>query len=147
MSADSSHDIKSSIKINSNSQVVKKKINLKNQESLFGLQIKDKNFPRHVIFHKMIVQNNIKKISRETQWQNFQRNLKSSLGQHFNDAGKLGCCNFNFNYLTHSVSCNLTPPISWVLIGRHLIFCSPAWPKCSPGKYKAGQKAGFPIVT
>ena len=51
-------------------------------------------------------------------------------------------------------SCNLTPAVSWVLIGRHLIFCWPTWPtwcnshrKCTPVKYKARRKAGFPTVT
>ena len=48
------------------------------------------------------------------------------------------------------LSCNLTPAISQVLIGKHLIFCLPMWPKCcnspwkcTPVKYKARQKAGF----
>ena len=54
----------------------------------------------------------------------------------------------------YSLSYNLIPPISQVLSGRHLIFCSLTLPtccnssrKCTPVKYKAGQKAGFPIVT
>ena len=56
--------------------------------------------------------------------------------------------------VTYSSSYILTPAISWVLIGDHLIFCSPPWPmccnslpKCTPVKYKARQKAGFPTVT
>ena len=56
--------------------------------------------------------------------------------------------------LTYSSSYNLAPPISRVLIGQHLIFCSLMSPtccnlprKCTPVKYKAKQKAGFPIVT
>ena len=56
--------------------------------------------------------------------------------------------------LTYSASDNLTPPISRVLIGRHLNFCSLTSPtccnsarKCTPVKYKARQKPGFPIVT
>ena len=55
---------------------------------------------------------------------------------------------------SHSSSYNLTPPISRVLIGPHLIFCSLTSPtccksprKCTPVKYKARQEAGFPIVT
>ena len=55
---------------------------------------------------------------------------------------------------SYSSSHNLTPAISRALIGRYLIFCSPTWPtccnssrKCTPVKYKASQKAGFPIVT
>ena len=54
----------------------------------------------------------------------------------------------------YSLSYNLTPAISRVLIDRHLVFCSPTWPtccnstwKCTPVKYKATQKAGFPIIT
>ena len=56
------------------------------------------------------------------------------------------------NY-AYSPSYNLTPRISRVLIGQHLIFCSLTSPtccnsprKCTPLKYKR-QKAGFPIVT
>ena len=56
--------------------------------------------------------------------------------------------------LTYCPSYNLTPPISRVLIGQHLIFCSLTSPtscnsprKCTPVKYKKRQKAGFPIVT
>ena len=56
--------------------------------------------------------------------------------------------------LTYSTSDNETPPISWVLIGRHLILCwltSPPYcnspRKCTPVKYKKRQKAGFPTVT
>ena len=56
--------------------------------------------------------------------------------------------------LSYSSSCNLTPPISPVLMGQHLIFCLLIWAtywksprKCTPVKYKARQKAGFPIVT
>ena len=55
---------------------------------------------------------------------------------------------------TYSMSDNVTPPISRVLIGRHLIFCWLTSPmccnlprKCTPVKYKKRQKAGFPIVT
>ena len=55
---------------------------------------------------------------------------------------------------TYSVSDNLAPPASQVLIGRHLNFCSLTPPtccssprKCMPVKYKAKQKAGFPVVT
>ena len=55
---------------------------------------------------------------------------------------------------TYSLSYNLTPPISRVLIGQHMVFCSLTSPKCctSPRKcmpvnYKRRQKAGFPIVT
>ena len=51
-------------------------------------------------------------------------------------------------------SYNLTPAISQVLIGRHLIFCSPTWPTCcnsprkyTPVKYKVRQKVGFSTVT
>ena len=57
-------------------------------------------------------------------------------------------------FLICSSSDNLTPPISRVLIGRHLIFCSLTSQmccnsprKCTPVKYKAMKKAGFPIVT
>ena len=57
-------------------------------------------------------------------------------------------------YYTYSSSCNLTPPISRVLIGRQLIFYPLTWPmccnspqKCTPVKYQARQKARFPIVT
>ena len=32
--------------------------------------------------------------------------------------------------VTYSSSCNLIPPFSGVLIGRHLIFCTPTWPTC-----------------
>ena len=53
---------------------------------------------------------------------------------------------------SHSSSYNLTPPISRVLIGPHLIFCSltsPTWcnspGKCTPVKYKAKQKLGFQL--
>ena len=55
---------------------------------------------------------------------------------------------------TYSMSENDAPPISRVLIGRHLIFHSLTSPpccnlprKCTPAKYKKRQKAGFPIVT
>ena len=55
---------------------------------------------------------------------------------------------------TYSMSENETPPISQVLIGRHLILQSLTSPpccklprKCMPVKYKKRQKAGFPIVT
>ena len=53
----------------------------------------------------------------------------------------------------YSSPCNLTPPISWVLIGQPLIFsltsptCCNSPRKCTPVKYKARQKAGFQIVT
>ena len=54
----------------------------------------------------------------------------------------------------YRTSDNETPPISRVLIGRHLIFHSLTSPpccnlprKCTPVKYKKRQKAGFPIVT
>ena len=54
--------------------------------------------------------------------------------------------------LTYSSSDNLAPPISWVLIGRHMIFCSLTSrtccnlpQKCTPVKYKARQKAGFQL--
>ena len=60
----------------------------------------------------------------------------------------LGICNFPY-----STSENEAPPISRVLIGRHLIFCwltslpySNSPPKCTPVKYKRRQKAGFSIV-
>ena len=53
--------------------------------------------------------------------------------------------------LTYSASNNVTPPISRVLIGLHLIFgsltspmCCNLTPKCMPVKYKKGQKPGFP---
>ena len=54
----------------------------------------------------------------------------------------------------YRTSDNETPPISRVLIGRHLIFhaltsspyCNSYW-KCTPVKYKKRQKARFPIVT
>ena len=56
--------------------------------------------------------------------------------------------------LTYSSSDNLAPPISWVLIGRHLILCSLTSPACcnsprksTPVRYKARQKARFPVVT
>ena len=61
---------------------------------------------------------------------------------------------FCFWQHTYSTSDNVVPPISPVLIGRHLIFCwlsSPTccnWPrKCKPVKHKKRQKAGFSIVT
>ena len=48
---------------------------------------------------------------------------------------------------TYSPSYNLTPPISPVMIGQHLIFCSMTSPtywnsprKCTPVKYKKRQK-------
>ena len=57
-------------------------------------------------------------------------------------------------FVTYSSSHNLTPAISRVMIGQHLIFYSPPWlkccnspRKCTPVKYKARQKAGFSIVT
>ena len=56
--------------------------------------------------------------------------------------------------LTYSTSDNVIPPISRVLIGRHLIFCWLTSPtccnlsrKCTPVKYKVRQKTGFQIVT
>ena len=55
--------------------------------------------------------------------------------------------------LPYSSSDNLTPPISRVLIGRHLIFSSLTSPtccnppvKCTSVKYNARQKAGHPTV-
>ena len=55
---------------------------------------------------------------------------------------------------TYSSSCNLTQPISRILIGRHVIFCLPTWPKCcssprkcTPVKYNARQKSRFQILT
>ena len=55
---------------------------------------------------------------------------------------------------TYNSSYNRTPPISRVLIGQHLIFCSLTSPtccnsprKCTPVKYNESPKAGFPIVT
>ena len=55
---------------------------------------------------------------------------------------------------TYSMSGNEAPPISGVLIGRHLILHSLTSPpccdsprKCMPVKYKKRQKAGFPIAT
>ena len=62
---------------------------------------------------------------------------------------------FNLSlFMSYSSSYNLTPPISRVLIDRYLIFCSLTSPKCcnsarkcTPVKYKARQRAGFPIVT
>ena len=60
----------------------------------------------------------------------------------------------SFCTVSYSSSYNLTPAISRVLIGRHLIFCSLTWPTCcklpwicTQVKYKARQKAGFPVVT
>ena len=57
-------------------------------------------------------------------------------------------------FMTYSTSDNEIPPISRVLIGRHLIFDSLTSPpgcnsprKCTPVKYKKRQKAGFPVVT
>ena len=49
--------------------------------------------------------------------------------------------------VTYSTPDSETPPISRVLIGRHLSFCWVTSPLCcnSPRKWK--QKAGFPIVT
>ena len=66
--------------------------------------------------------------------------------------------NSNFDFPIVSFTCsplyNLTSPISRVLIGEHLIFCSLTSPtccnlrqKCTSVKYKKRQKAGFPIVT
>ena len=56
--------------------------------------------------------------------------------------------------VTYSLSYNLTPRISRVLIGQPLTFCSLMSPrccnsprKCTPVKYKKKQKAGFQIVT
>ena len=55
---------------------------------------------------------------------------------------------------TYSSSCNLTQPISRILIGRHVISCLPTWPKCcssprkcTPVKYNARQKSRFQILT
>ena len=68
--------------------------------------------------------------------------------------GLVKSINSNTPHITYSSSYNLTPPISRVLIGRHLFFCSLMSPaccnspwKCTPVKYKARQKAEFPIVT
>ena len=54
----------------------------------------------------------------------------------------------------YSSSYNLTPPISRILIGHHLIFCSLTSSSCcnsprkyTPAKYKKRQKAGFPNFT
>ena len=56
--------------------------------------------------------------------------------------------------VTYSLSYNLAPRISPVLIGQPLIFCSLMSPtccnsprKCTPVKYKKRQKAGFQIAT
>ena len=56
--------------------------------------------------------------------------------------------------LAHSSSYNLTPALSRVLLGQHLIFCSHTWSKCcnaprkcTPVTYKARQKDGFPVLT
>ena len=50
-------------------------------------------------------------------------------------------------YFTYSMSDNVTPPISRVVIGRHLIFCWLTLPpccnsprKCTAAKYKKRQK-------
>ena len=58
------------------------------------------------------------------------------------------------NYFAYSPSYNLTPPISRVLIGKDLIFCSLTSTMCcnspwkyTPVKYKKRQKSGFPTVT
>ena len=73
--------------------------------------------------------------------------------------GKNGCCivatpslkigNY-FIYDTYSPSCNLAPPISQVVIGQHLIFCSLTSPtccnsprKCTPVKYNKSQSWVF----
>ena len=55
---------------------------------------------------------------------------------------------------TYSSSCNLTQPISRILIGGHVIFCLPTWPKCcssprkcTPVKHNARQKSRFQILT
>ena len=60
----------------------------------------------------------------------------------------------NLSQLSYRSSHNLTPPISRVLIARHLIFgsltlltCCKSPQKCTPVKHKARQKAGFPTVT
>ena len=54
--------------------------------------------------------------------------------------------------VTYSSSDNLAPPISQVMIGRHLTFCSMTSPtccnsslKCTPAKCKARQKVGFQL--
>ena len=54
----------------------------------------------------------------------------------------------------YRTSDNETPPISRVLIGRHLIFYSLTSPpcynlprECTPVKYQKRQKGGFPFVT
>ena len=75
-------------------------------------------------------------------------NTSSSLDPSFFSSSHRRCS------VTYSSSYNLTPAISRVLIGEHLIFCSPPWPtccnsprKCTPVKYKTKQKVGFPIIT
>ena len=56
--------------------------------------------------------------------------------------------------ITYSLFYDLTPAISWFLIGQPLIFCSSTLPKCcnlprkcTPVEYKVRQKAGFLIVS
>ena len=59
---------------------------------------------------------------------------------------------YMYIYIIHKN--NLTPPVSRVLIGQYLSFCSLTSPrgcnsprKCTLVKYNKRQKAGFPIVT
>ena len=91
--------------------------------------------------------------------------LKKSLTESFIFLCSMSKSQINFDFLSsvvlwkplflsYSPSCNLTPPVSQVLIGQHLIFCSlTSSPccnsprKCTPVKYKEMQKAGFPTVT
>ena len=61
---------------------------------------------------------------------------------------------FQILWQIYSTPDNETPPISRVMIRRHLIFCWLTSPpcckshqKCTPFKYKKRQKAGFLIVT
>ena len=74
---------------------------------------------------------------------------KNIMGGYLFQTEEYGCSN-----ITHSPSYNLTPPISRILVGQHLTFCSLTSPtycksprKCTPVKYKKRQMAGFPIVT
>ena len=84
--------------------------------------------------------------------------LKNFKGEQFHIRKNIFACVFSVHNLigllgSHRLSCNLTPPVSRVLIGQ-LIFYSMTSPtccnsprKCTPVKCKAGEKAGFPIVT
>ena len=78
----------------------------------------------------------------------FQNAIQNLLSQNYVNLLHL------YHTQTSSLAYNLAPAISWVLIDQHLIFCSPTWPtgcnslrKCTSVKYKARQRAGFPIVT